>query len=520
MPTVEPEVDSASTPGLAPLCLVTGVTGYVGGRLVPELLAAGYRVRVFARNPQRLRSATWINDVEVVAGDAGDPLRVKQAMAGVDTCYFLLHSMQGRSGFSSQEASLAQISGECARDAGVAKIVYLGGINPATPREDLSEHLRSRAEVGEILRASGVPTVELRAAVIIGSGSASFEMLRYLTERLPVMVTPKWIENRVQPISIRDVLRYLVATAGADFSSSRVFDIGGPDVVTYRQMMQHYASIAGLRKRVVIGVPVLTPKLSSHWVGLVTPVPRSIARPLVDSLRHEVVCTHTDSQNELGMDPATLLGLDDALKFALRRVREANVSTRWSDASVLGAPFEPLPLDPDWTGGSLYRDIREADIPARRSDVWSVLDAIGGDNGWYSFPLAWEVRGALDRVVGGVGLRRGRRDPAHLAINDAVDFWRVEERIEGKLLRLRAEMKLPGLAWLEFSLTDGIDGQTHYRQRAIFHPRGLAGHAYWWSVAPFHGFVFGSMVRNITRAAAARASEPRPLELVSSELVS
>ena len=484
------------------LCLVTGATGYIGGRLVPELLSVGYKVRVLTRNPDHLRDVPWFDQVEIVRGDAGEPDAVRTALHGVDTAYYLLHSLQLGEGFEEVERNLARLFAVTARDEEVGRIVYLGGLVPAGDPELLSPHLRSRSEVGEILRHSGVPTAELRAAVIIGSGSASFEMLRYLTERLPAMVTPKWVKNRIQPIAIRDVLRYLVGCAQLPSEVNRAFDIGGRDVLTYEQMMQRYAAVAGLRRRVIVPVPVLTPWLSGHWVGVVTPVPASIAKPLVASLRNEVVCGDNDIQTYIPPPPEGLVTFERAVALALSKVRDANVDTRWSNASVPGAPAEPLPHDPQWTGGSLYTDDREAVVAASPRHVWEVIEGIGGRNGWYSFPLAWEVRGWLDRAVGGVGLRRGRRNAYHLRVGETVDFWRVEELQPERLLRLRAEMKMPGLAWLELSVTPTDDeGMSVYQQRAIYHPHGLAGHAYWWSVAPFHGIVFGSMVRNIARTA-------------------
>jgi hypothetical protein len=353
----------------------------------------------------------------------------------------------------------------------------------------------------------------LRAAVVIGSGSASFEMLRYLTERLPVMVTPSWVHTRTQPIGVRDVLRYLVGSATMPDDVNRTFDIGGPDVLTYREMMRRYALVAGLRPRLVVPVPILTPRLSSHWVGLVTPVPASIARPLTESLRHEVICHEHDIAGYVPDLPGSPLPFDEALALALRRVREAKVSTRWSSAAVPGAPSDPLPTDPDWAGGSLYQDERQQSVDASPQALWKVIEGIGGDNGWYSFPLAWAVRGWMDRFVGGVGLRRGRRDADHLRVGDSLDFWRVEEIEPGHLLRLRAEMRLPGLAWLEMYAETEPDGRTRYRQRALFHPRGLPGHLYWWSVSPFHAVVFGGMARNITRAAAQGTSRPGPAPL-------
>lgn len=492
-------------PGAAvPLrCLVTGASGYIGGRLVPQLLAAGHRVRCLARTPAKLRDHPWAPDAEVVRGDVTDAGSVADAMDGVDVAYYLVHALGTGSRFEETDRRAARIFAEEARAAGVRRIVYLGGLTPpGVPERELSPHLRSRAEVGRILLDGPVPATVLRAAVIIGSGSASFEMLRYLTERLPIMVTPSWVHTRIQPIGVRDVLRYLVGSARMPEDVNRAFDIGGPDIITYRDMMSRYAAVAGLRNRVIVPVPVLTPRLSSHWVGIVTPVPASIARPLTESLRHEVVCHEHDIARFVPDGPGQPLPFDEALALALRRVRDADVATRWSSASVPGAPSDPLPTDPDWAGGSLYEDERRLTVDAPRASLWKVIEGIGGDNGWYSFPLAWAVRGWLDRFVGGVGLRRGRRDAERLRAGDSLDFWRVEEIESGRLLRLRAEMRLPGLAWLEmYAETDG-DGRTAYRQRALFHPRGLFGHAYWWSVSPFHAVVFGGMARNITQAAA------------------
>ncbi|MGX1885833.1 SDR family oxidoreductase [Streptomyces sp. NPDC055287] len=483
-------------------CLVTGATGYIGGRLVPELLGAGHQVRCLARSPGKLRDHPWADRVEVVRGDVTDEGSVRDAMRGVDVAYYLVHALGTGKDFERTDRRAAEIFGEQARAAGVRRIVYLGGLTPRdVPEHELSPHLRSRAEVGAILLGSGVPTTVLRAAVIIGSGSASFEMLRYLTERLPVMVTPSWVRTRIQPIAVRDVLRYLVGSADMPAEVNRAFDIGGTDVVTYRDMMRRYAAVAGLPRRLIVPVPVLTPGLSSHWVGLVTPVPHSIARPLAESLRHEVVCHEHDIATYVPDPPGSPVGVDRALALALQRVRDARVATRWSSASVPGAPSDPLPTDPDWAGGSLYTDRRELTVDASPQDLWRVIEGVGGENGWYSFPLAWAVRGWADRLVGGVGLRRGRRDAHRLRVGDSLDFWRVEEIERGRLLRLRAEMRLPGLAWLEMYAERDEAGCTRYRQRALFHPHGLLGHAYWWSVAPFHAVVFGGMARNIALAA-------------------
>ncbi|MFD5114059.1 SDR family oxidoreductase [Streptomyces sp. NPDC058220] len=483
-------------------CLVTGATGYIGGRLVPELLDAGHSVRCLARTPDKLRDHPWVGRAEVVRGDATDAGSVGAAMEGVDVAYYLVHALGTGRDFAATDRLAAQIFAERAKAAGVRRIVYLGGLTPAgVPEWELSPHLRSRAEVGRVLLNSGVPTAVLRAAVIIGSGSASFEMLRYLTERLPVMVTPSWVRTAIQPIAVRDVLRYLVGCARLPSEVSRTFDIGGPEVLTYRDMMQRYAAVAGLPRRLIFPVPVLTPGLSSHWIGLVTPVPRSIARPLAESLRHEVVCHERDIARYVPDPPEGPVSFDRAVELALRRIQDARVTTRWSSASVPGAPSDPLPTDPDWAGGSLYSDCRELTVDASRESLWRVIEGIGGVNGWYSFPLAWAVRGWLDRLVGGVGLRRGRRDAQRLRVGDSLDFWRVEEIEPGRLLRLRAEMRLPGLAWLELRVDQDDKDRTVLRQRALFHPQGLLGHAYWWSVWPFHAAVFGGMARNIGRAA-------------------
>lgn len=491
-------------------CLVTGATGYIGGRLVPELLASGHRVRCLARSPDKLRDHPWVGSAEIVRGDVTDAESVAAAMRDVDVAYYLVHSLGTGSDFERTDREAARIFGEQARAAGVKRIVYLGGLTPeGVPERELSPHLRSRAEVGHVLLASGVPTTVLRAAVILGSGSASFEMLRYLTERLPVMVTPSWVKTRIQPVAVRDVLRCLVGSATMPAQVSRTFDIGGPDVLTYRDMMLRYAKVARLPKRLVLAVPMLSPRLSSHWVGLVTPVPASIARPLTESLRHEVVCHEHDIDTLVPPPPGAPLGFDAAVALALRRVQDAQVSTRWSSAAVPGAPSDPLPTDPDWAGGTLYTDDRERLVDASPQALWDVVEGIGGEHGWYSFPLGWAVRGWLDRLVGGVGLRRGRRDAARLRVGDSLDFWRVEEIERGRLLRLRAEMRLPGPAWLELSVEPAEGGRSRYRQRALFHPHGLAGHAYWWSVAPFHAGVFGGMARNIA-ASAERAAAGAP----------
>ena len=486
---------------MATRSLVTGATGYIGGRLVPELLDAGHHVRVLVRDEGKARAHLWANDVEIAVGDATEADDVRSALDGVDVAYYLLHSIGTGGDFAETERAIASTFADAAADAGVQRIVYLGGMVPED--EELSEHLRSREQVGDVLLESGVPTAVLQAGIVIGSGSASFEMLRYLTERLPVMVTPRWVHSRIQPIAIRDVLRYLVGCADLPADVNRRFDVGGPDVLTYLEMMQGYAKVSGLPRRRVLPVPVLSPWLSSHWVGLITPVPASLARPLVESLRNTVVAADQDIKQHVPDPPDGLIGYERSVELALTKIRNLDVPTRWSSASTPGAPAEPLPSDPDWAGGSLYQDSRTREVFASPEALWSVIEGIGGQNGWYSWGLAWRIRGLVDRMVGGPGLRRGRRNERDLVVGDALDFWRVEATDDEKFLRLRAEMKVPGLAWLELQVGSTDGGTTTFHHRALFHPHGLFGHLYWWSVLPFHGIVFGGMQRNIAKAAEA-----------------
>jgi len=486
--------------------LVTGATGYIGGRLVPRLIAAGHQVTCLTRDARRLRDVPWRDQVDVVTADVVSGDGLTEALTGIDVAFYLVHSLNSRR-FEDLDRQAAQHFALAAAQCDLGRIIYLGGPQPP---EHASAHLRSRAEVADILLASGVPTVVLRAAVILGSGSASFEMLRYLTERLPLMITPRWVTNRVQPIAVRDVLRYLVEAVDLPAGINRGFDIGGPDVLTYADLMHHFAAVAGLRRRVIMPLRVLTPRLSAHWVGLVTPVPHAIARPLVASLAHEAVCHEHDIDALIPPPPTGLIGVDEALQLAQAKVRDAAVETRWSGAVWPGAasPADPLPSDPDWSGGSVYRDVRSRASSAPPEQLWRVIESVGGANGWYSFPLAWAVRGWLDRAVGGAGLNRGRRDPAHLRLGEALDFWRVDEISPGRLLRLRAEMRLPGVAWLELCAEPTGDGHSRYRQKATFVPHGLAGHLYWAMVWPFHAVVFGGMARNITARAARATQQP------------
>ena len=490
--------------------LVTGATGYVGGRLVPRLIDAGFRVRVLVRDPVKLTDVPWASEVEIVTGDLDDASTLPAAMEGVDVMYYLVHSMGKPGHFRDQEERAAENVARAAKDSGVERIVYLGGLHPENGR--LSEHLESRKRVGDILLASGVPTVALQAGVIIGSGSTSFEMVRHLTDVLPYMPAPRWVRNRIQPIAIRDVLYYLVHSATVPSDVNRTFDIGGPDVLRYGQMMNGYALEAGLKQRPIAALPVMTPWLASQWVNLVTPIPRALAVPIIASLQFDCVA-HEDDIRTLISDPeGGLTSYRRAVRLALEKVNTGAVETSWQNAVVLGAASDPLPSDPDWAGHTVFLDVKQRHSSADPSELWKVIEGIGGENGWYSFPLAWAARGWMDKLVGGVGLRRGRRSATELHNGDALDFWRVETIERGSLLRLRAEMKVPGLAWLEMRATPAEDGRgSIYDQRAVFFPRGLGGRLYWFSILPFHGVIFTGMANRITAAAEkATTTKPRP----------
>lgn len=481
--------------------LVTGATGYIGGRLVPALLAAGHQVRCLARTPDKLSGVDWIDQVEVAKGDVNDATSLDEAMDGIDVAFYLIHSMGESGAFAEADRKAAATFRQASERAGVGRIVYLGGLgSDDDPR--LSMHLQSRHEVGRVLAEGATPVTELRAALIIGSGSASFEMLRYLVEVLPVMVTPRWIENRCQPIAVRDVLRWLVASAGRTGTDAEVIEVGGPDVLTYRQMMATYAEVAGLPRRWVVSVPVLTPKLSSLWVGLVTPLPAALARPLVEGLINEVIVTR---QPDTSLIDPPALGFRASVELALGLSNDQQVSTRWSDAALPGASVaEPMPTDPEWAGGSIMVDEKTVTTSAGPEAVYATVTGIGGKRGWYVTPVLWSIRGWIDKVIGGVGMRRGRRHPDDLRVGDALDFWRVEALEEPGLVRLRAEMLLPGTAWLEWHIEPQPDG-SRLTQRAVFAPRGLFGRAYWYSLLPFHGLIFGRMAQRIAEDAVRRS---------------
>jgi uncharacterized protein YbjT (DUF2867 family) len=479
--------------------LVTGASGYVGGRLVTALLADGADVRVFVRDANKAQSHSWANQVEIATGNASDFQSTKDALTGVHTAYYLLHSINLGPNFDEIESAMARNFAKAAQSCGVSQIVYLGGINND---EKTSKHLTSRANTGKELATTSVPVLELRAGIIIGSGSASFEMLRHLTHRLPVMTTPKWVSNKTHPIAIRDVLWYLRNCAKLEKPVGGVFDIGGPEVLTYADMMQKFAKLSGLRKRLIIKVPVLTPKLSSLWIGFVTPVPTSLARPLVGSLISEVVADPKKSIDKLIPKPAEgLIDVDGAVKLALSNVSSNTVSTRWSDATLPTAPWQKAQSDPEWAGEMLLKDKKVRTTDASIKSLWEAIEEIGGENGWYGADFLWYLRGLLDRMIGGVGLRRGRRDPIHLRVGESLDFWRVESLVPEQSLKLYAEMILPGKAWLEFRVSKLPNGKSEVVQEASFSPRGLGGQLYWYAVLPFHILVFPTMIRNLIRSA-------------------
>jgi uncharacterized protein YbjT (DUF2867 family) len=472
------------------LVLVTGASGYVGGRLVAVLLERGYRVRCLVRTPAKVVLAPWRTSVELVQGDVGGDLG--EAMAGVDAAFYLVHSIGSSAEWAEHDRAVAENFRRAAEVAGLRRIIYLGGLGDHSSGH-LSEHLASRQEVGAELAKGSVPVAELRAAVVIGSGSASFEMLRYLVEVLPAMVTPRWVDTKCQPVAVRDVLHFLAESLTADVTG-RVLDVGGPEVLTYRQMMAQYAEVAGLRRRLVVPVPFLTPGLSSRWIGLVTPIPPMLARPLIESLVNDVIVTGDAAVDAM---PIEQVSYREAVELALGRLTTGDVPTSWALAELGGrAPAEPQPTDPAWSGGTVNLDRRQRHVAALPDELFQVVCSIGGRQGWYTGDLLWSVRGVLDSLIGGVGMRRGRLHPHQLSVGDPLDFWRVESLVQGELLRLRAEMRLPGDAWLEWRIEPDGTGAT-ITQTARFHPRGLLGRLYWITVAPFHRFIFPGLLAGI-----------------------
>lgn len=473
---------------------VAGATGYIGGRLIPKLLDAGHAVRCLARSPKKLENRPWSGNpaLEAVQADLEDPENLRQALQGCDAAYYLVHTMSSAGkAYARKDRQLAENFARAARAAGVGRIVYLGGLGETG--KDLSEHLRSRREVEQVLASAGVPVTTLRAAMIIGSGSASFEILRYLVERLPVMITPKWVSTPCQPIAVRDVIHYLVEVLEVPETSGQTLDIGGADVMTYREIMQVMAQELGLSKRWVIPVPVLTPWLSSYWIHLVTPLSSSIARPLAEGLKNPVLCRDHRIREWI---PRQTLSVREAIRAAIQRISEREVETHWAMAG-------PIPGDPNWAGGTVYRDKRQTRVAASPHATFRAICKVGGGNGWYAADGLWKLRGWIDRMFGGPGLRRGRRNPENVGYGEALDFWRVVGIEQDRRLTLRAEMKLPGTAVLEFRVRPSQDwpGESILEQEAIFQPKGLLGLLYWYAVLPFHGFVFRGMLAGIGREA-------------------
>lgn len=478
-----------NTPEPLPL-FVTGATGYIGGRLVPRLLAAGHPVRCLVRDARKLSEREWIAHpaLTIIQGDAGDREALARAMDGCGAAYYLIHSMiaAGRE-YAARDREIAVGFAEAAARAGVGRILYVGGLGERG--DGLSAHLASRCEVEDVLRAGTVPVTVLRAAMIIGAGSASFEILRYLVERLPVMVTPRWVSTPSQPIAVRDALHYLTACLDEPQTVGRVLDIGGPDVLTYREIIGIMAEALGLPRRRILPVPVLTPRLSSLWIHLVTPLSASIARPLAEGLRNPVVCRDDEAHRLMPIDRLTVR---QAIELAVGKTRAGDAETSWLDAG-------PVPGDPHWAGGrAAYEDRRAIDVAAPPDVVFRVACGVGGRKGWYSSTALWKLRGLLDRLFGGPGLGRGRRHPDHLAYGDVVDFWRVSDLVAGRTLELRAEMRLPGEAVLRFDVERREHGSaSRLTQIARFRPRGLAGILYWFAVLPMHGIVFRGMLHGL-----------------------
>lgn len=479
------------TPPAHTTIAVTGATGYIGGRLVPRLLARGYRVRCLVRDPRKLASRSWANDpaIEIVTCDCGDPASLTEALRGCRAAYYLIHSMLvAGARYHQQDQALAQRFARAAASAGLERILYLGGLGELG--DELSEHLRSRREVEQALASTAVPLTVFRAAMILGSGSASFEILRYLVERLPVMVTPRWVHTECQPIAVDNVLHYLTEALTVEATIGQTLDIGGPEVLSYRAILQQMARELGLRARLIVPVPVLTPRLSSWWIHLVTPISANIARPLAEGLRNRVVCRDDTAARLM---PQRLLSVRDAIAAAVRGEGHGAAATSWSDAGV-------VPGDPDWAGGKVFVDRRERRVAAPPAAVFRAICRVGGGHGWYAADWLWRLRGLLDRLVGGPGLRRGRRDPERIGYGDALDFWRVRRCEQDRCLSLVAEMKLPGTATLEFELQPDAAG-TVLVQTARFRPRGLFGLLYWYAVLPLHGIVFRGMLAGIDRTA-------------------
>ncbi len=482
--------------------IVLGATGYVGGRLVIKLLDEGYQVRATGRSKDKLKSRFWANHphVELCSVDIHDPDSLRKALKGIDIAYYLVHSMNPQTAdFETSDRMAANNMVRIAKECDVKRIIYLSGLGERG--RDLSQHLKSRQEVAEILKSGPVPVTVFRAAMIIGSGSASFEILRYLVERLPIMITPRWVSTPNQPIAIRNVLEYLSRCLEKEETKGETFDIGGKEVVSYLQLMRIYAEESGLPKRLIIPVPVLTPHLSSLWIHLVTPVPSYIARPLAEGLRNPVVCK---DERIKAIIPQELLDCRAAIKSAIMRIHNNDVQTSWVDAGKIPEDALAQEGDPAWAGGTILEDRRQIIIPVSKEKIWSVVSRIGGEQGWYHGTWAWVLRGFIDRLVGGVGLGRGRRDAQTILPGDALDFWRVTSVQVNEHLSLAAEMKLPGFASLDFKIKEIDVNCCELIQHAQFQPKGLGGIVYWYMLIPIHEYIFGGMIKKIAALSKAR----------------
>jgi len=477
--------------------LVTGASGYIGGRLVPRLVDSGFDVRCMTRDPDQLALTPWRHRVEVVAADALDHRSLVEALDGCDAAFYLIHSMGDSGDFAERDRRAASNFRDAAAAVKLDRIVFLGGLGASGA--ELSEHLASRHEVAEIFLEGVTPVTVLRAAVIIGSGSMSFEMIRHLTEVLAVMMRPRWIRSRCQPIAVRNVLAILISVLDDPERADRLYDIGGPDILTYEQMMQAYAEVSGLRRRLVVPLPIFSARLSPWFVGLVTPLPPGMARPLIESVAHEMIVSNPSPP---GFHPADMLSYRESVRLALVRIFYTSVETRWSDA--VSTPAAPRPGDPIWAGEKMHLDRRVVESSAAPDDLLWAVTRVGGDVGYYALNWAWRIRGWIDRLFGGVGLRRGRRHPEELRVGEALDFFRVVEMDpDRRRLTLQAEMKVPGTAWLEWQV-DPRPGGSRLTQTARMAPRGLVGRLYWYSMLPFHAPIFRLMTRRMARTAERR----------------
>jgi uncharacterized protein YbjT (DUF2867 family) len=491
--------------------LVTGATGYIGGRLVPRLLEAGYQVRCFVRDPERLRDFAWFEKVELVTGDGLDSLSLVKAMHGITTAYYLIHGMQGGRQDAERDLLVAGNFASAAEIAGVQRIIYFGEL--VDPTDDLSPYLRSRNETGHVLRQGRVPVTEFRAGMVIGSGSALFEMVRYTAERQPVFICPKWFFSLAQPIAIRNVLDYLLAVLKTPESTGKLIEIGGATCLTYAEMLLAYAHERGL-KRVLIPSPFYTPRLSAYWVHMLTPVHWRVLLPLIEGLHAESVVKDDLAQKLFPrIQP---MDYQTAVHLALGRVDSDDVETSWSDALVVSqGDTRPYTFT---TSEGMMLERRRIILDLPPGPVFSAYTSLGGRRGWLYLNWTWQIRGWIDKLVGGVGLRRGRRNPDDIRIGESLDFWRVEAVEPGRLIRLRAEMKVPGKAWLEFQAIPQPDGKTLLTQTAYFAAHGLAGFLYWYVLYPIHGFIFSGLIRKVADRAEKLAqtspglslNEPKP----------